>query len=692
MGAGDGAAAGGLRGLPAVHELAAALDAPHALAVVAARRTIDEQRAAMLEGTGGSPDLVARARELLAELQRPSLRRVINATGVIVHTNLGRAPLPAAARDAVARACDGYSNLELELATGERGSRHAHVEALLTELTGAEAAIVVNNGAGAVLLATASLGGAGRDVIVSRGQLVEIGGGFRIPEVVAQSGAQLVEVGTTNRTRLTDYERALEQGGDRIGAILRVHPSNFRALGFVEDVSIEDLCGLGAPVIDDVGSGVLADAAGIPALGDEPALNRSVAAGAALVCCSGDKLLGGPQAGLLVGRADAIAAARRHPLARALRIDKLSLAALAATLALYRDPRAGAARDSRAVDARQRRVRAGRTGEAAGRGNRPRGHRGARGRQGRGRRAAAARARRTGGGAGLGRRPGGADTGASRLRPAGDRADPRGPGAAGPADAARRRGRGDDGRGAHGPAGAMSAAPLTLGTAGHIDHGKTALIRALTGVDTDRLPEERERGISIELGYASLALPSGRRLSVIDVPGHERFVRTMVAGATGIDLYLMTIAADDGVMPQTREHAAVLDALGVRAGVVAVTKSDLIDPELAMLEASELLPDAEAVAVSARTGEGVQELRAALDGVAEGLASRAATPAPRACTSTARSRSAARGRWSPARCGRARSGAATSSWCCPATGASASAASKSTTSRSSAPPPASGWR
>ncbi len=149
----------------------------------------------------------------------------------------------------------------------------------------------------------------------------------------------LVEVGTTNRTRLTDYERALEQGGDRIGAILRVHPSNFRALGFVEDVSIEDLCGLGAPVIDDVGSGVLADAAGIPALGDEPALNRSVAAGAALVCCSGDKLLGGPQAGLLVGRADAIAAARRHPLARALRIDKLSLAALAATLTLYRDPR-----------------------------------------------------------------------------------------------------------------------------------------------------------------------------------------------------------------------------------------------------------------------------------------------------------------------------------------------------------------
>ena len=169
---------------------------------------------------------------------------------------------------------------------------------------------------------------------------------------------------------------------------------------------------------------------------------------------------------------------------------------------------------------------------------------------------------------------------------------------------------------------------MTLGTAGHIDHGKTALIRALTGVDTDRLPEERARGISIELGYASLALPSGRRLSVVDVPGHERFVRTMVAGATGIDLFLMTIAADDGVMPQTREHAAVLQALGVATGVVAVTKSDLADPDLALLEASELFPDAEAVAVSARTEAGLDELRAALERAAGAVASRADAEAP----------------------------------------------------------------
>ncbi len=342
MGGGSDAAAAGLRALPAVHEPAAGLEAPHALAVAAARRAIDEHRAAVLAGEDPPGPIAERARAVLAALTAPSLRRVINATGVIVHTNLGRAPLPPAARAAVERAARGYSNLELDLEAGERGSRHAHVEALLCELTGAEAAMVVNNGAGAVLLAAAALAGAGRSIIVSRGQLVEIGGGFRIPEVIAQSGARLVEVGTTNRTRLADYERAVRGEGERVGAIMRVHPSNFRALGFVTDVAIEQLCELGVPVIDDVGSGALADARLVPALDDEPALRRSVAAGAALVCCSGDKLLGGPQAGLVVGRAQAVAAARDHPLARALRIDKLSLAALEATLRLYRDP--GAAR------------------------------------------------------------------------------------------------------------------------------------------------------------------------------------------------------------------------------------------------------------------------------------------------------------------------------------------------------------
>jgi L-seryl-tRNA(Ser) seleniumtransferase len=308
-----------LRDLPSVDRLATSV----------AKAVLEERRAELLGGARDDADLVERAAARL----RPSLRRVVNATGVIVHTNLGRAPLSDEARIAVLRAAAGYSNLELDLDAGRRGSRHEHVDALLRELTGAEGAMVVNNCAAAVLLATAALAGDGREVVVSRGQLIEIGGSFRIPDVVAQSGAVLREVGTTNRTRLRDFAAAL---GESTGAILRAHPSNFRAVGFVEDVSIEALCGLGVPVIDDVGSGVLAD--GVPLVADEPAVRRSVRAGAALVCFSGDKLLGGPQAGVLVGTADAVAAAKRHPLARALRIDKLSLAALEATLALYRDP------------------------------------------------------------------------------------------------------------------------------------------------------------------------------------------------------------------------------------------------------------------------------------------------------------------------------------------------------------------
>jgi L-seryl-tRNA(Ser) seleniumtransferase len=322
-----------LRDLPAVDALAAQVDAPRAVAVAAARAVLAERRQELLGGAPGEVDLAARARAWAEAAEQPRLRWVINATGVIVHTNLGRAPLAAAARVAVTRAAEGYSNLELDLESGRRGSRHDHIAGLLCELTGAEAALAVNNCAGAVLLAAAALAGPGREVVVSRGQLVEIGGGFRVPDVIAQAGARLVEVGTTNRTGRGDYEGAL---GERTGAILRAHPSNFRQLGFVQEVEIEELCELGVPVIDDVGSGVLADE--IETLREEPAVRRSVRAGAALVCFSGDKLLGGPQAGLMVGRADAVAAARRHPLARALRLDKLGLAALEATLRLYRDP------------------------------------------------------------------------------------------------------------------------------------------------------------------------------------------------------------------------------------------------------------------------------------------------------------------------------------------------------------------
>jgi L-seryl-tRNA(Ser) seleniumtransferase len=310
-----------LRDLPSVDRLATSV----------AKAVLQERRDELLAGARDEADLVQRAADRL----RPSLRRVVNATGVIVHTNLGRAPLAEAARAAVIRTATGYSNLELDLGDGRRGARHEHVEALLRELTGAEAALVVNNCAAAVLLATAALAGPGREVVVSRGQLIEIGGSFRIPDVVTQSGATLREVGTTNRTRLRDYAAAL---GDATGAILRAHPSNFRAVGFVEEVSIEALCGLGVPVIDDVGSGVLEADGDASPLAEEPSVRRSLRAGAALVCFSGDKLLGGPQAGVMVGGAEAVAAVRSHPLARALRIDKLSLAALEATLALYRDP------------------------------------------------------------------------------------------------------------------------------------------------------------------------------------------------------------------------------------------------------------------------------------------------------------------------------------------------------------------
>jgi L-seryl-tRNA(Ser) seleniumtransferase len=322
----------GLRSLPSVNELAAALDGvSHGVAVRAAREALEAGRDRIREGLSpGDLEHDARARANRALTSGP--RPVLNATGVIVHTNLGRAPLAERAMRAVAETGGRYSDLELDLDSGRRSSRQDHLEGLLRELTGADAALVVNNCAAAVLLATSALA-AGRRVVISRGQLVEIGGSFRIPEVVGQSGATLVEVGTTNRTRLDDYRRAIDAD---TGALLWAHPSNFRVLGFVEEVPIEELCGLGVPVIADLGSGRLAE--GIAGLSSEPLVPAAVAAGAAVTCFSGDKLLGGPQAGIMVGSRKAIEACRSHPLARALRIDKLTLAALAATLTLYRDP------------------------------------------------------------------------------------------------------------------------------------------------------------------------------------------------------------------------------------------------------------------------------------------------------------------------------------------------------------------
>lgn len=306
---------------------------PRAVAIAAAREEIDRARTGILAGDGVGPDLESlkrAARKRASRLERGSLRRVINATGVILHTNLGRAPLAPEATAAV-QAAAGYSNLELRLEDGRRGSRDDHIEPLVRQLTGAEAAIAVNNNAGAVLLALSALA-AGREVILSRGQLVEIGGSFRIPEVMEASGASLVEVGATNRTRLSDYADAI---GPDTAALMVVHQSNFRTLGFVEEAAVADLAQLGAehgiPLLDDLGSGVLGEIDG------EPSIAERLRSGAAVVCFSADKLLGGPQAGILAGRSDEIERCRRHPLARALRLDKLQIAALEATLRLYRD-------------------------------------------------------------------------------------------------------------------------------------------------------------------------------------------------------------------------------------------------------------------------------------------------------------------------------------------------------------------
>ena len=317
-----------LRDLPSVDELARESDDP--LAVEAARQVVARARERIQAGDDPG-DLAAQLQAELRAARAPRLRRVINATGVIVHTNLGRAPLADAALDRVREIGRGYSNLEYDVAAGGRGSRQDHVAGILRRLTGAEAALVVNNNAAAVMLALAALA-EGREVLVSRGELIEIGDGFRIPDVLERSGARLREVGTTNRTRAADYETAI---GPETAVLLRVHQSNFRVVGFTAQPSLRELGDVARrhdlPLVDDLGSGALID------IGDEPTARASLAAGADLVCFSGDKLLGGPQAGIVVGRADLVEKLRRHPLQRALRADKLTLAALEGTLTLAID-------------------------------------------------------------------------------------------------------------------------------------------------------------------------------------------------------------------------------------------------------------------------------------------------------------------------------------------------------------------
>jgi L-seryl-tRNA(Ser) seleniumtransferase len=310
----------------------------------AVRRVLAEARGAA--AAGDAPGLEAILGELAASVERsvaeearPSLVRVINATGVVIHTNLGRAPLARGAAERAAAVGGGYSNLEYDLERGERGRREVHIDARLRERVGAEAALVVNNNAAAVLLAVNTLA-EGREVLVSRGELVEIGGSFRIPEVLRKGGARLREVGTTNRTRAGDYAAAI---GEETALLLRVHPSNFEIVGFTEAPALGELVELsrsaGLPLVEDLGGGLLT---AHPALPGEPAARESLDAGADAVCFSGDKLLGGPQAGVLAGRRELIEAMRRNPLYRALRVDKLTLAALDAVLADHGSGQAGA--------------------------------------------------------------------------------------------------------------------------------------------------------------------------------------------------------------------------------------------------------------------------------------------------------------------------------------------------------------
>ena len=308
---------------------------PRTVVLGALRELLDDARATNAAIT--DTVVAERLREKIAAAMLPTLRPLINATGVVLHTNLGRAPLADAALDAIRETASGYANLEYDVDAGARGTRYSHCVELLRELTGAEDAIVVNNCAAALVLSLATLS-RGKDAIVSRGELVEIGGSFRIPDIMRASGANLVEVGTTNRTHVDDYIRA---AGPNTGAFVKVHRSNFTVSGFVAEVGIERLGPVanerGIPVIHDLGSGLLISLESIGLTG-EPLAGEAIAAGATLVLMSGDKLLGGPQAGIIVGKASAIAKIKTNPLTRALRVDKLTIAALSATLQLYLDP------------------------------------------------------------------------------------------------------------------------------------------------------------------------------------------------------------------------------------------------------------------------------------------------------------------------------------------------------------------
>ncbi len=569
------------------------------------------------EDAASVDEVIADARRRVERLRGRLLRPVVNATGVIVHTNLGRAPIGDDALAAARAIGRGYSNLEYRMDDGERGSRHEHAGSLLARACGAEAGLVVNNNAAAVLLSLAALA-RGREVVVSRGELVEIGGGFRVPEIMAESGCRLVEVGTTNRTRPSDYAAAV---GSDTALVLKVHASNYRMVGFVESAPVAELTSLGPPVMVDAGSGLLDETTPWlprrPAwLRDEPGIRQAVEAGAALVTFSGDKLLGGPQAGVVVGRSDLVAALAAHPLARAMRADKLTLAGLQAVAFSYLSGDATTIPLWRMATAPLDGLRARAESIAAA--------------------VPAAKVVDTEAVAGGGSLPGLTipSVGVAVEVPAAARALARlreHDVVARIEDDARRL------RPAHGrPGGRRARRPRprrcirltrgsvrTVATAGHVDHGKSSLVLALTGTDPDRFPEEKERGLTIDLGFAFTKLPSGEEVGFVDVPGHVRFIKNMLAGVGAVDVVMLVVAANEGWMPQSEEHLRILELLGVQHGLVCLTKADLVDDdtlELARLELDEhlarsVLAGAPVVVCDALSGRGLDDVRAGLDAV-----------------------------------------------------------------------------
>jgi L-seryl-tRNA(Ser) seleniumtransferase len=507
------------------------------------------RRPAAGQGRRAGPEQVADAAVAALPARAASMTQVINATGVLLHTNLGRAPLSGAARDAVAAAA-GCTDLEFDLATGVRGRRgRGALDALARAVPAAGAVHVVNSNAAALVLAATALA-AGREIVVSRGELIEIGDGFRLPDLLESTGATIREVGTTNRTTVADYAAAI---GPRTGFVLKVHPSNYRIEGFTAQPAVGDLAGLGAIVIGDIGSGLLVPH---PLLPEEPDADSWLRAGADLVTASGDKLLGGPQAGLMLGRADLVRQLARHPLARALRTGKLALAAWsdagrAAPPVTWRSAPTGRAA-GRAGQVCPALAAAGLDARPAA--PRPRGRRRAPGvplasaaislpADSRPRCGPGPRWRRT------------TPAVVGRVEVAAARPPRRGPGRSRRAD----RGGADRGRPRCGRPcqGGIAAVMQVIATAGHVDHGKSALLRALTGMEPDRWAEEQRRGLTIDLGYAWLTLPSGERIAFVDVPGHERFAANMLAGVWPVPAVLFVVAADGGWMVQSGEHLAV---------------------------------------------------------------------------------------------------------------------------------------